>query len=92
MFADDEDNQDARSEASATRSAVTDLTDDDLNVENEDELEAPDHDCTPIDWGQDRPSYLNDVKGEDSTVAVQGGDSTVVEKSPIDIGNTVLLC
>ena len=83
IFAADEDDRDDRSEASATRSAVTDLTDDDLDVENEDELEALDHDCKPIDWGQEKPTYLN---------AVQGGDSTVVEQSPTDIGNAGFYC
>ena len=91
-FAADADDRDDRSEASATRSAVTDLTDDDLDVENEDELEVLDHDCKPIDWGQEKPTYLNAVQGGDSTVVVQGGDSTVVEQSPIDIGNAGFYC
>ena len=80
-FDEHEDDLDARSEASATRSAPTDVTDDDLNVDNENELEPADHDCTPMQLPQEVPTYLSY-----STVVE---DSTVVEEW---VGNTGFYC
>ena len=80
-FDEHEDDPDARSEASATRSAPTDVTDDDLNVDNENELEPADHDCTPMQLPQEVPTYLSY-----STVVE---DSTVVEEW---VGNTGFYC
>ena len=66
-FAADEE-ADACSDVSAPRSAVTDDTDDDLCVDDDGDVEPPDHDSTPIAWLEDPLTYLEAATGERSTV------------------------